>query len=179
MNHDSYHDEDIADVLGHVRTFAVIGASANESRPSYFVMKYLLAKGYGVLPINPGHAGQTILGQAVYARLADCPAPVDVADIFRKSETAPAIVREAIAEKDRLGLKVIWMQLGVRDDGAARAAEAAGFKVIMNRCPKIEYGRLSGEIGWLGVNSGVISNKRPLLPPSGVQRHVIGDLRKR
>ena len=124
-------------------------------------------------PVNPGLAGGAILGQRVYARLGDCPAPVDAVDIFRKPEAAPGIVREALVEKERLSLKIIWMQLGVRDDEAAREAEAAGLQVVMNRCPKIEYGRLSGEIGWAGVNSGMISNRRPLLAPSGVQNHVM------
>ena len=174
MNHDNYSDDDIAEILSRIRTFALVGASANDNRPSYFVMKYLIGKGYGVRPVNPGLAGQQILGQTVYARLGHCPAPVDCVDIFRKSEAALAIVREAVAEKDRLGLKVIWMQLGVRDDAAAAEAEAAGLQVVMNRCPKIEYGRLSGEIGWAGVNSGIITNKRPKLSPSGVQGHVIG-----
>jgi uncharacterized protein len=178
MNHDSYSDDYIGGILSSVRTVAVIGASANDSRPSYFVVKYLLAKGYGVHPVHPGIAGQTLLGRLVYASLAECPAPVDVVDIFRKSEAAAEIVRQAIAEKDRLGIKVIWMQLGVRSDEAARAAEDAGLKVVMNRCPKIEYGRLSGEIGWAGVNSGVISNKRARLSPFGVQGRLIGDGRK-
>ena len=174
MNHDSYSDDYIAAILTSMRTFAVIGASANESRPSFFVVKYLLAKGYAVHPVHPGTAGQTLLGQTVYASLSYCPAPVDAVDIFRKSEAAAEIVRDAIAQKDRLGLKVIWMQFGVRDDAAAAEAEAAGFQVVMNRCPKIEYGRLSGEIGWIGVNSGVISNRRPKLSPLGVQSHLIG-----
>ena len=126
-------------------------------------MKYLLGKGYTIHPVNPGVAGQKILGQHVYASLADVPAPVDVIDIFRASDAALEVTREAIALKDKLGLKVLWMQLGVRNDEAAREAEAAGLKVIMNRCPKIEYGRLSGEIGWAGVNTGTISSVRPKL----------------
>ena len=105
----------------------------------------------------------------MYASLADVPAPVDVVDIFRNSDAALAVTREAIAHKDRLGLKVLWMQLGVRNDEAAAEAEAAGLKVVMNRCPKIEYGRLSGEIAWAGVNSGQISSVRPKLMPGGVQ----------
>lgn len=175
--HDTYSDDEIAAVLSGSRVFAFVGASANTNRPSYFAMKYLLAKGYTVIPINPGQAGETILGQTVYARLADVPAPVDVVDIFRSSDAAPGIVRDALTEKDRLGLKVIWMQLGVRNDGAAAEAEAAGLKVIMNRCPKIEYGRLSGEIGWAGVNTGMISSRRPLLAKTGVQGHVISSKR--
>jgi uncharacterized protein len=169
MNHDRYSDDYIADILRDARVFAFVGASANTSRPSYFAMKYLLGKGYKVHPVNPGLAGQQLLGQDVYASLADVPAPVDVIDIFRNSEVALSIARDAIALKDKLGLKAVWMQLGVRNDEAAAEAEAAGLKVVMNRCPKIEYGRLSGEIGWAGVNSGQISSLRPKLSPVGVQ----------
>ena len=136
-------------------------------------MKYLLAKGYTVHPVNPGLAGQEILGQRVYATLADVPAPVDMVDIFRNSEAALEITQEAIGLRDKLGISVIWMQLGVRNEAAAAEAEAAGLRVIMNRCPKIEYGRLSGEIGWAGVNSGMISSVRPKLAARGVQSHLI------
>ncbi len=173
MNHDSYSDDYIAEILGSARTFAFVGASAKTSRPSYFAMKYLLGKGYTIIPINPGMAGKELLGQKVYAGLADIPTPVDVVDIFRSSDAALGIVREAIALKDKLGLTTIWMQLGVRND----EAEAAGLKVVMNRCPKIEYGRLSGEIGWAGVNSGKISSLRPKLAAKGVQSHVIAGKR--
>lgn len=171
MTHDSYSDDFIAGVLGRVRSFAFVGASANTNRPSYFAMKYLISKGYTIVPVNPGLAGQEILGQIVYATLADVPGPIDVVDVFRNSDAALEIVREAIANKDKHGASVIWMQLGVRNDEAAGLAEAAGFQVVMNRCPKIEYGRLSGEIGWAGVNSGLISNVRPKLAPGGVQDH--------
>jgi predicted CoA-binding protein len=136
-------------------------------------MKYLLAKGYTVIPINPGHAGKEILGQMTYARLAEVPAPVDVVDIFRASDAALEVTREAIRLKDQLGVKVVWMQLGVKNAEAAAEAEAAGLKVVMNRCPKIEYGRLSGEIGWVGVDTGVVSSLRPKLAAQGVQSHVI------
>jgi predicted CoA-binding protein len=173
MNPDSYSDDTIADILGSARVFAFVGASANVSRPSYFAMKYLIGKGYRVIPVNPGAAGQKILGQEVYATLADVPGPVDIVDIFRSSDAALEITRQAIALKDKLGLKVLWMQLGVRNDEAAREAEVAGLRVIMNRCPKIEYGRLSGEIGWAGVNSGKISSLRPKLAARGVQSHVL------
>ena len=169
MNHDAYEDAYIAGILSSVRTFAAVGASANPARPSYIVVKYLLSKGYDVHPVNPGLAGQELLGRKTYARLAEVPAPVDVADIFRNSQAALDITREAIALKDALGIKVIWMQLGVRHDVAAAEAEAAGLLVVMNRCPKIEYGRLSGEIGWFGINSGRITSQRPLLSPGGVQ----------
>lgn len=173
MNHDSYADDYIADILNGVRVFAFIGASANTSRPSYFAMKYLLAKGYTVVPVNPGLAGQQLLGQTVIASIRDLVAPVDVIDIFRNSAAALEVTREAISMKDRLGLKVVWMQLGVRNDEAMREAEAAGLKVVMNRCPKIEYGRLSGEIGWAGVNTGRISSIRPRLAAYGVQNQLI------
>ncbi|QDB99013.1 CoA-binding protein [Mesorhizobium sp. 8] len=161
MNHDSYDNAYIAGILNSVRTIAIVGASANEVRPSFFVLKYLLAKGFEAFPVNPGHAGREILGRMTYARLADVPAAVDMVDIFRASAAVPAIVDEALA-LDPLP-KVIWMQLTVRNDEAAAKAEAAGVKVVMNRCPKIEYGRLSGEIGWNGVSSGVISAKRPVM----------------
>ncbi len=177
MNHDSYSDDYIADILGSVRTFAFVGASANNSRPSYFAMKYLLGKGYTIIPVNPGIAGKELLGQKVYGELAEVPAPVDAVDIFRASDAALAITREAIGLKDKLGLTTIWMQLGVRNDAAAAEAEAAGLRVVMNRCPKIEYGRLSGEIGWAGVNSGTISSLRPKLAAHGVQSHVIASKR--
>jgi len=177
MNHDAYSDDYIAGILGAVRVFAFIGASANTSRPSYFAMKYLLGKGYTVHPVNPGYAGQTILGQHVYATLADVPAPVDVVDIFRNSQAALGITRDAIALKHKLGVNVVWMQLGVRNDEAAAEGEAAGLRVVMNRCPKIEYGRLSGEIGWAGVNSGQITSTRPKLSPRGVQSLTIASKR--
>ena len=173
MSHDSYSDAVIAEVLSGVRGIAMVGASKNTSRPSYFVLKYLIAKGYRVIPVNPGLAGQEIAGQAVVGSLADIDGPVDMIDIFRNSAAALDVVRETIRLKDRLRARVIWMQLGVRNDVAAAEAEAAGLQVIMNRCPKIEYGRLSGEIGWSGVNSGVLSSKRPLLGP-GVQSQVLG-----
>ena len=175
MNHDAYNDEYIADILRDSKSIAMIGASANTSRPSYFAMKYLIGKGYRVIPVNPGLAGQQILGQDVVASLDDVPGPVEIVDIFRNSEAALEMTREAIRLKDKLGIKVIWMQLGVRSDVAAAEAEAAGLEVVMNRCPKIEYGRLSGEIGWAGVNSGVISSVRPKLSPASVQDHRLAD----
>ncbi len=177
MSHASYTDDYIGDILREAKTIAMVGASAVTNRPSYFAMKYLLGKGYRVIPVNPGLAGQEIQGQRVYASLADVPPPVDMVDIFRNSAAALEVTHEAIALKEKLGLKAIWMQLGVRNEEAAKAAEAAGLKVVMNRCPKIEYGRLSGEIGWAGVNVGAISSKRPLLAGRGVQSHVIGGRR--
>ncbi|WP_027057249.1 CoA-binding protein [Mesorhizobium loti] len=161
MNHDSYDNTYIGGILNSVKTIAMVGASANDVRPSYFVLKYLLAKGFSVVPINPGQAGKEILGQMTYASLADVPGPIDMVDIFRAATAVPGIVDEVL-RLDPLP-KVIWMQLGVRHDEAATRAEAAGIKVVMNRCPKIEYGKLSGEIGWTGVNSGVLSSKKPLM----------------
>jgi uncharacterized protein len=147
-----------------------VGASANASRPSYFAMKYLKQKGFTVIPVNPGQEGKEILGEKVYASLADIKQHVDIVDIFRASDAALGIAREAI----RIGAKVVWMQLGVRNDEAAKLAEDAGLQVVMNRCPKIEYGRLSGELGWAGVNSRMLSSKRPILGAKGVQHRVLG-----
>jgi predicted CoA-binding protein len=156
-----YSDALIARLLRSVKTIAMVGASPNPVRPSFFAMKYLLDKGFRIIPVNPGQAGKEILGETVYARISDLPAPVDMIDIFRNSDAAGPITDEALANKDRLGLKVIWMQLGVINEEAAKRAEAAGLTVIMNRCPKIEYGRLSGEIGWYGVNRRTIDNRKP------------------
>jgi predicted CoA-binding protein len=161
MNHDSYDNDYIAGILNSIRTVAVVGASANDVRPSFFVTKYLVDKGFTVFPINPGQAGKEIAGRLAYARLADVPVAIDMVDIFRASDGVPPIVEEALALKPLP--KVIWMQLTVRNDAAAAKAEAAGVKVVMDRCPKIEYGRLSGEIGWNGVNSRVISSKKPIM----------------
>ena len=158
-----YPDSLIKSILRSVRTIAMVGASGNDIRPSYFAMMYLLNKGYHVIPVNPGMAGKEILGQKVYASLKDVPAPVDMIDIFREAKYAPDIVREALMEKDRLGFRVVWMQLGVISEEAAKLAEDASLTVIMNRCPKIEHGRFSGEIGWMGVNRKVIDNRKPLL----------------
>lgn len=161
MNHDDYSNDYISGILRSVRTVAIVGASANDVRPSFFVLKYLLDKGYRVIPVNPGQAGKAILGQTVYARLADIPEPVDMVDIFRPSSAVPAVMDEVL--KMSPPPSVVWMQLTVRDDASAARAEAAGIKVVMNRCPKIEYARLSGEIGWNGVNSRVISSRKPIL----------------
>lgn len=168
MHHDRYSDDYIRGILDECKVIAMVGASANSIRPSYFAMKYLLEKGYRVIPINPGQAGKEILGQTVHASLADVPEAIDMVDIFRASEAAAAVVDEALALSPLP--KVIWMQLGVRNDAAAAKAEAAGLKVVMNRCPKIEYGRLSGEIAWAGVNRGTVSSKRPTLSVGGIQR---------
>lgn len=161
MNHDSYDDAYIGGILNSVKTVAMVGASANDVRPSFFVMKYLLNKGFEVFPVNPGQAGKEILGRMCYTRLADIPVALDMVDIFRASDAVPGVVDEVL--KLAPLPKVIWMQLTVRHDEAAARAEAAGIKVVMNRCPKIEYGRLSGEIAWTGVNSGVLSSKKPVM----------------
>jgi predicted CoA-binding protein len=168
MNHDSYDNAYISGILKSVKTIAVVGASANDVRPSFFVMKYMLDKGYSVVPVNPGQAGKLILGQMTYARLSDIPVPIDMVDVFRASDAVPGIVDETLS-LDPLP-KVVWMQLTVRHDEAAARAEAAGIKVVMDRCPKIEYARLSGEIGWNGVNSGMISSRKPVMR-SGYQSY--------
>jgi predicted CoA-binding protein len=166
----SYPDAYIREILTGVKTIAMVGASANSARPSYLVLKYLSARGYTMLPINPGLAGQTLLDLPVYASLAAALQPIDMVDIFRNSEAAGGVVDEALALATPP--KVIWMQLGVRNDEAAARAEARGVKVVMNRCPKIEYGRLSGEIAWSGVNSRIISARKPVAGP-GFQRLTI------
>ena len=159
----TYPDNLIKSILRSVKTIAMVGASGHDIRPSYFAMMYLLNKGYNIIPVNPGMVGKEILGQKVYASLKDVPAPVDMVDIFRESQYAPEIARETVAEKDRLGVKVLWMQLGVISQEAEKIATDAGLTVVMNRCPKIEHGRFSGEIGWMGVNRKVIDNRKPLL----------------
>jgi len=156
VNHDSYSDDYLRGILRRTRTIAMVGASPNWNRPSYFVMKYLQAKGFRVIPVNPRAVGEEILGEPVAASLTDITVPVDMVDVFRASDAAPAIVEEAI----RIGAKAVWMQIGVRHDEAAARAEAAGLDVVMNRCPKIEYSRLCGELGWSGVNTGVLSSRR-------------------
>src|ERR1700691_1087110 len=155
-----YSDAKIRSILERVKTIAMVGASPNWNRPSYFVMKYLQGKGYRVIPVNPAIAGKALLGEQAFASLGDIPDKVDMVDMFRTSEEAPGVVADAIA----IGAKVVWMQLGVRNDSAAKTAETAGIEVIMNRCPKIEFGRLGGELSWSGVNSGIIQNRPPAAP---------------
>ena len=167
MNHDSYPDSYIRGILNTVKSIAMVGASEKENRPSYFAFKYLLERGYNMIPINPGHAGEDLLGRRIYARLADVTEPIDMVDIFRASRYALPIVEEALALKPRP--QVIWMQLGIRNDEAAALAEANGLKVVMNRCPKIEYGRLSSEIAWMGVNTRTITSRRAAVS-GGIQR---------
>jgi len=168
MNHDVYDDSYIRGILNTVKTIAMVGASAKDNRPSYFAFKYLLERGYNMIPINPGLAGKELLGRKIYARLSDVPEPIDMVDVFRAASYAVPIVQEALALSPKP--RVIWMQLTVRNDEAAALAEANGLKVVMNRCPKIEYGRLSSEIGWMGINSRTLSSKRAKVLGGGVQR---------
>jgi hypothetical protein len=168
MPHDHYDDRFIRGILNTVKIVAMVGVSANPSRPSYFAFKYLLERGYRMIPVNPGLAGKELLGQRVYGKLADIPEPVDMVDVFRASPYAVAIVREALALVPPP--QVIWMQLGVRNEEAAALAKAKGLKVVMNRCPKIEYGRLSSEIAWMGVNTRTLSSKKAQLSGRGIQR---------
>jgi predicted CoA-binding protein len=168
MNHDTYPDPYIRGILNTVKTIAMVGVSPKENRPSYFAFKYLLERGYRMIPVNPGQAGKELLGQKVYASLKDIPEPIDMVDVFRASANVPPVIDEALTLSPKP--QAIWMQLGVRHDEAAAKAEAAGIKVVMNRCPKIEYGRLSSEISWIGVNSRTLSSKRAPLLGKGVQR---------
>ncbi len=159
VTHDRYDDAYLRKILRESRTIAMVGLSANWNRPSYFAAKYLLDRGYKVMPVNPAAAGQEILGQKVYGSLADLPVKADMVDIFRNSEAAGPITDDAIKH----GAKVVWMQIGVVNEAAAKRAEDAGLKVVMNRCPKIEHSRLSGTIEWHGIASGVISSKKRAL----------------
>src|SRR6476620_6544249 len=168
MNHDRYDDSYIRGILNTVKTIAMVGASAKDNRPSYFAFKYLGERGYSMIPINPGLAGKELLGRKIYGRLSEVPEPIDMVDVFRASNYALPIVQEALALSPRP--RVIWMQLGVRNDEAAALAEANGMKVVMNRCPKIEYGRLSSEIAWIGVNTRTLSSKKAPILGKGVQR---------
>jgi predicted CoA-binding protein len=147
-------------VLLDCRSIAVVGLSANWHRPSNFAAKYMLDRGYTVIPVNPTY--EEVLGQKCYPSLRDIPVPVDMVDVFRKPEDVPPLVDDALA----IGAKVFWMQLGVINEEAARRAEAGGMQVVMDRCVKIEYARLFGGLNWVGVNTGVISAKRPVLPGS-------------
>ena len=168
MSHESYDDGYIRGILNTVKTIAMVGVSPKDSRPSYFAFKYLLERGYRMIPVNPGLADKDLLGQKAYARLADIPEPVDMVDIFRASPFVLPIVEDALKMQPRP--RVVWMQLGIRNDAAAALAEQNGIKVVMNRCPKIEYGRLSSEISWMGVNSRTLTSKRAQISGRGIQR---------
>ncbi|MGJ4902873.1 CoA-binding protein [Bradyrhizobium sp. HKCCYLRH2060] len=167
MNHDTYPDDYIRGILNGVKVIAMVGASPSEIRPSFFAFKYLVQRGYDMIPVNPGHVGKSLMGRPFVASLADIGRPIDMVDIFRSSQHIMPVVDEALKLSPLP--KVIWMQLGARDDAAAEKAEAAGLKVVMNRCPKIEYGRLSSEISWMGVNSRTISAKRAPIPTQGMR----------
>ena len=159
INHDNYSDRYIRDILRSVRNIAMVGVSINWKRPSNFVMKYLIQKGYHVIPVNKNVAGEKIYNEPVYTDLSLVKETVDMVDMFRPAKEAPQLVEDAI----KLGAKVFWMQFELRNDKAAKIAEDAGMKVVMNRCPKIEYARLFGELGWNGFNTGVISVKRRII----------------
>ena len=167
MNHDQYDDNYIRGILNGVKSIAMVGASPVNVRPSYFAFKYLAQRGYDMIPVNPGHVGKELIGKPFVGSLADIGRPVDMIDIFRNSSHIMPVVDEALSLSSPP--KVIWMQLGARDDAAAVKAEAAGIKVVMNRCPKIEYGRLSSEISWMGVNSRTLSSKRAPIPTQGMR----------
>jgi predicted CoA-binding protein len=161
MDHDTYPDSYIRSVLADVKTIALVGMTDSPVRASYIVARYLLAKGYRVYPVNPILAGKQFLGQTVLARLADVPEPIDMVDIFRRQDAIAGVIDEALALEPKP--KVIWLQLGLRDDALAARAEAAGLRVVMNRCPKLEYGRMAGENQWAGMNSGIVTTKKPVL----------------
>ena len=167
MNHDAYDDNYILGILNNEKSIAMVGASPVNVRPSYFAFKYLAQRGYDMIPVNPGHVGKSLMGKPFVASLADIDRPVDMVDIFRNSSFIMPVVDEALKLSPLP--KVVWMQLGARDDAAAEKAEAAGLKVVMNRCPKIEYGRLSSEISWMGVNSRTLSSKRAPIPTQGMR----------
>ena len=163
MNHDTYDNSYIAGILNSVKTIAMVGASPNDVRPSYFVLKYLLAKGFSVFPINPGQAGKEILGRAVHASLADLPQPVDMVDIFRASSAVPGIL-DQVLKLDPLP-KVLWMQLGVVSPEAAEIAREGGLEVVMDRCCKIEHARFFGGLRTIGLNTGVVTSRLAMRLP--------------
>ena len=156
----TYGDGHLRGILASVQTLAMVGISPDWNRPSFFAMKYLQTKGFRVIPVNPNAAGDAILGETCYATLAEVPGRFDMVDIFRDAEAAGAVVDDAIALKDDKGIRIVWMQLGIRNDAAAARGTAAGLTMIMDRCPKIEYGRLNAELSWGGFNSRIISSRR-------------------
>ncbi|WP_439523844.1 CoA-binding protein [Marivita sp.] len=153
----TYSDAHLRDILTRTKTVAVVGVSTNPVRPSYYVARYLSLKGYTVIPVNPGHVGKTLFGAEIVGSLSEINRRVDMVDIFRRSDAVPPIVDEALEQFP--DLQTIWMQIGVEHVEAAARAEARGVDVIMNRCPKIEYQRLFGELRMGGFNTGVISSK--------------------
>ena len=152
----AYSDALLTRILRETRTIAMVGASPNWNRPSYFAMRYLQRKGFRVIPVNPRALDAPILGEQVYPDLASVPVPIDVVDVFRRPSEVPAIAHDAV----RIGAKVLWLQLGIHSDEARRTAEAGGLTVIQDRCMKIEYGRLGGELAWSGVNTRILSSRR-------------------
>src|SRR5258705_2099267 len=167
MNHDTYSDDYIREILNGVKSIAMVGASPVNVRPSYFAFKYLAQRGYDMIPVNPGQVDKSLLGKPFVASLLDIGRPVDMVEIFRNSSHIMPVVDEALRMTPLP--KVIWMQLGARDDLAAARAEAAGLRGVMNRCPKIEYGRLYSEISWMGINSRTLSSKRAPMPAQGMR----------
>jgi predicted CoA-binding protein len=153
----TYNDDFLRTILKRTKTVAVVGVSANQIRPSYYVARYLGLKGMRVIPVNPGLAGQTLLGETVYADVSDVPDDVDMVDIFRRSEAVPPIVDAAL--KRWPNLQTIWMQIGVEHAEAAAKAEARGVDVVQNRCPKIEYQRLFNELRMGGFVTGRVSSR--------------------
>lgn len=154
---ETYSDAFLREILKRTRRIAVVGVSMNPVRPSYYVARYLSLKGFTVIPVNPGHAGETLFGQTVLAQLSDIAGGVDMIDIFRRSDHVPPIVAEALDLFP--DLQTVWMQIGVENTEAAEMARARGVDVVMNRCPKIEYQRLFGELRMGGFATGVISSK--------------------
>lgn len=153
----SYSDAFLKEILRRTKVIAVVGVSLNPVRPSYYVARYLSLRGFRVIGVNPGHAGAQLFGETVRSSIAELPAEVDMLDLFRRSEAVGPLVDEAL---ERLpGLRTVWMQIGVENAEAAARAEARGIDVVMNRCPKIEYQRLHGELRMGGFNTGVISSK--------------------
>jgi predicted CoA-binding protein len=155
----AYSDDLLKSILTRTKVIAVVGVSSNPVRPSYYVARYLGLRGFRVIPVNPGHGGQELFGERVYGTLAEIPAgiPVDMVDIFRRSEAVPGIVAEALEHLP--ALRTVWMQIGVENAEAAAMAEARGIDVVQNRCPKIEYQRLFGELRMGGFATGMISSK--------------------
>jgi predicted CoA-binding protein len=158
----NYDDGQLRLILKQVKTIAIVGASSNWTRPSNFAMKYLKGKGYRVIPVNPRYVGKKIHNETVYASISNIPENIDMIDIFRPSGQVSAIVDEVLKLHKKKSISVVWMQIGVRDNDSAKRLENYGHTVIMDRCPKIEYGRIFGELSWSGVNSGIISARRTM-----------------
>ena len=168
MSQSPYSDRYLMDVLSRVQTIAAVGVSMNQVRPSYYVARFLSRRGYTVIPVNPVYAGQEAFGQKVRKTMGLIPKrnnPIDMVNIFRRSEDAGKVVDEALEKLLHRGLKVIWMQIGVIDHEAAARAEAKGVEVLMNICPKMEYQRIGGELRMGGINTGIISSRIPLIGP--------------